>query len=66
MNPEPYSIWYHLKTQSTYTVLGTAICSTNGDREDVEQSVVYLSHTSGDLRYRELSEFLDGRFEQIA
>jgi hypothetical protein len=33
----PYSTWFHSKTGGTYTVLGVATCSTNGDRENVER-----------------------------
>ncbi len=62
MNPEPYTTWRHLKTNSTYTVLGTAICSTNGN--EGEQAVIYVSHTTGVLHYRELSQFMDGRFAE--
>ncbi len=64
--PELFSTWKHLKTNSTYTVLGVADCSTNGEREGVEQSVVYISHTQGKMKYREVSEFLDGRFVRIS
>lgn len=58
--PLPFSTWRHVKTGSTYTVLGVALCSTN-DRPP-EESVVYVSHTYQAMRYRELSEFMDGRF----
>lgn len=56
--------WVHPKTGGLYLVLGVATCSTNGDREDVERSVVYWSFAHRSLRYRELSEFMDGRFEE--
>lgn len=58
----PFSTWYHLGTDSEYTVLGIALCSTNGEREHKEESVVYISHSFAGLRYREVNEFLDGRF----
>jgi hypothetical protein len=48
-----------------YTVLGVATCSTNGDRENVERSVIYFGHKYQQLRYREVSEFLDGRFKPV-
>lgn len=59
------STWRHVKTDSTYTVLGIATNSTNGERENVEQLVIYVSHTHQSLRVREINEFLDGRFEII-
>jgi hypothetical protein len=62
----PWSTWKHIATGSAYTVVGIAVCSTNGERENEERSVVYVSHTHGVLRYRELSEFLDGRFAPIS
>lgn len=62
----PYSTWRHVKTGGLYVVLGVARCSTNGEREGVERSVVYVSTTHGHLCYRELSEFLSGRFEAVS
>jgi hypothetical protein len=61
----PYSTWFHSKTGGTCTVLGVATCSTNGDRENVERCVVYFGHKYQQLRYREVSEFLDGRFKPV-
>lgn len=61
----PFSTWKHVVTGSFYTVFGIASCSTNGPREGVEESVVYVSHTYDGLLYRELSEFTDGRFEPV-
>jgi hypothetical protein len=68
----PYSTWFHSKTGGTYTVLGVATClekrgsgSTNGDRENVERSVIYFGHKYQQVRYREISEFLDGRFKPV-
>lgn len=61
--PRPFSTWKHVKTGSTYTVLGVAMCSTN-DRPP-EESVVYVSHDYQEMRYRELKEFMDGRFVPI-
>ncbi len=58
----PFSIWRHLKTNSTYTVLGITKRSTNG--QEGVQSVVYVSHTLGEMHDREVSEFLDGRFRK--
>jgi hypothetical protein len=63
--PEPGSVWHHLKTDSMYVVIGIATCSTNGDREDKERSVIYWSVDRKCWRYRELGEFLDGRFALI-
>lgn len=59
----PFSTWTHVKSDSRYTIIGTAICSTNGEREHTEESVVYVSHGYEGLRYREINEFLDGRFK---
>jgi hypothetical protein len=61
--PKPYSTWLHIKGASTYTVLGVSKCSTNGNES--ERAVIYISHTYGVLHHRELSEFMDGRFEEI-
>lgn len=55
-------VWRHVKTNSLYHVVGVATCSTNGEREHKEVSVVYFSMTHQRLCYREVSEFLDGRF----
>ncbi len=57
-----HPVWRHVKTDSLYHVIGVAHCSTNGDRENTEMSVVYFSLDYQTLRYREVSEFLDGRF----
>ena len=61
----PYSTWVHTKTETLYWVLGIATCSTNGDREGKERSVVYVSCAYQKLRYREVGEFLDGRFTPV-
>lgn len=61
----PFSTWLHEATRSTYTVIGVALCSTNGPGEHEAESVVYVSHTHGGLCYRLLSEFLDGRFTPV-
>jgi hypothetical protein len=37
----PFSEWYHPKTGSRYIVFGIGICSTNGERENAERSVIY-------------------------
>jgi hypothetical protein len=58
----PCSTWTHVKTGSTYTVLGIALCSTNGPDENKREDVVYVSHSYQGLRTREINEFLDGRF----
>jgi hypothetical protein len=65
LSVRPYTIWKHVKTNSHYLVLGIALCSTNGPNEHKERSVVYVSLTHQQLCYRELSEFLDGRFMPI-
>jgi hypothetical protein len=54
----PFSTWVHLATRSRYTVIGVGLCSTNGDNEHKEEAVIYVSHAHGDLRYREIHEFL--------
>jgi hypothetical protein len=59
----PLSTWRHARTGSTYTVLGVSESSTNG--EEGKRVVVYVSHTYQQLRHRDLSEFLDGRFEPV-
>ncbi len=61
--PPSFSTWRHVKSGSTYTVIGVALQSTN-DRPP-EESVIYVSHDYQELRYRELSEFMDGRFVRL-
>ncbi len=58
-------IWKHLKTNSLYLVFGEAICSTNGERDGKEKSVLYYSVTAQKWFYRESSEFYDGRFVKV-
>jgi hypothetical protein len=58
----PLGLWRHVKTNSLYIVLSVGRCSTNGPREGVERSVVYWSLTHKHLCYRDVGEFLDGRF----
>lgn len=60
----PLSTWRHFKG-GTYTVLGIASCSDNGPDEGNRRSVVYFSHKYQELRYREVSQFLDGRFVPV-
>ncbi len=60
----PLSVWKHSKG-GTYVALGIAICSTNGEGDDVFHVVVYHSIKYGRLRYRKASEFLDGRFQKV-
>jgi hypothetical protein len=61
---KPMSLWKH-RDGGLYIVLGVGLCSTNGDREHKERSVIYWSDHHGHLCYREISEFLDGRFRPI-
>lgn len=61
-DPAPLTLWRHPKTKGWYFVVGVATCSTNGDREGIERSVVYWSFKYRGLRYREVGEFMDGRF----
>jgi hypothetical protein len=53
-------VWRHVATNSLYHVEGIAECSTNG--KEGERAVVYFSMDYQGKRYREVSEFLDGRF----
>lgn len=59
-----YPVWKHYKG-GLYHVLGMARCSTNGDRDGKEESVIYFSMECQRLNYREVSEFLDGRFVPV-
>lgn len=59
----PLSVWFHLKTKSLYVVLGVADCS--NAEEDEGQAVVYYNTVRRRLRYRDVNEFLDGRFVPI-
>lgn len=61
--PPMGSTWRHVKTGSTYTVLGVALCSTNN--HPPEESVIYISHDYQEMRYRDLKEFIDGRFVRL-
>lgn len=61
--PKPLSVWRHYKG-GLYVVIGVAACSTNGPDEG-EPAVVYQSTTHRELRYRSLSEFMDGRFTEV-
>ncbi len=60
-----FRVWRHVKTDGLYVMLGVARCSTNGEREGKEESVVYYSLTHQHLYYREIGEFLDGRFQPV-
>lgn len=60
-----HPVWKHVKTRGLYHIMGVARCSTNGERENKEESVIYFSISHQSLRYREISEFLDGRFEPV-
>lgn len=62
---QDFPVWRHVKTGSLYHVLGVARCSTNGEREGKENSVIYFSMTHQGLRYRDINEFLDGRFVPV-
>ncbi len=62
----PYSTWRHVKTNSLYVVLGIALCGTNGPDEHRALAVIYVSLTHQHLSYREINEFLDGRFQPTA
>lgn len=55
------SIWTHVKTGGVYTVLGVAECATNGYSNGGD-AVVYVSRRTGEMYYRTLAEFMDGRF----
>lgn len=62
--PKLLSVWRHHKG-GLYIVVGVATCSTNGERDGRERSVIYHSTVHGHLRYRELTEFMDGRFTEV-
>jgi len=63
---KPFSTWHHPRTNSTYTVLGLACCSTNGPDEG-KYAVVYISHTHGKLKYRDVDQFLEeNRFVRVS
>ncbi len=57
-----HPVWKHAASSVLYHVLGVAECSTNGERCHRERSVIYFSLTYQELRYLEVSQFLDGRF----
>ncbi len=59
---QPLTPWLHVKTGHLYVVLGVGVCGTNDDRNG-ERAVVY--HRDGSLYYRDVAEFLDGRFVPI-
>jgi hypothetical protein len=63
---KPMSIWVNVGLSTFYIVLGVAtLQSTNGPGEHQTRSVVYWSLAQPGLRYREVSEFLDGRFRPV-
>jgi hypothetical protein len=55
-------VWRHVATGGLYHVVGVGRCCTNGERDGKEMSVVYFSMDYQHLCYREVSEWLDGRF----
>jgi hypothetical protein len=59
------TIWRHVASGGLYLIMGVARCSTNGEREGKERSVVYYSVERQHFNYREMWEFLDGRFEPV-
>jgi hypothetical protein len=61
----PGSLWRHGKG-GMYVVLGISTCSTNGERDGKEEVVVYWSFKYESLRHRDVTEFLDGRFQPFA
>jgi hypothetical protein len=61
----PFSVWRHVPDGACYLVLGIGLCSSNGPREHLEESVIYVSLSYQKLRYRVVDEFLDGRFEPV-
>lgn len=60
-----HPIWKHKVRGTLYHVIGVALCSTNGERNQKETSVIYFSISTQKLWYREIGEFLDGRFEPV-
>jgi hypothetical protein len=60
-----YPVWRHAATGGVYHVLGVARCSTSGERYGEEWSVVYFGVGNQVLWYREVGEFLDGRFAPV-
>lgn len=62
---KPLSEWHHIATNSYHLVIGIGRCSTNGPNVNKERCVIYWSETLRELRYREINEFLDGRFEPL-
>ncbi len=60
-----YRLWRHVKTGLHYILIGIAKCATNGERDGKQESVVYYGLTHQHLYYREIGEFLDGRFQPV-
>lgn len=59
---EQHKVWTH-KKGGLYIVQGVVECSSNG--REAERSVLYFSVTYQQWKYREVSEFLDGRFTPV-
>jgi hypothetical protein len=59
--PAPWSRQHHPATGSDYVVLGIGVDSTNGPHHGTPM-VAYISLTTGQLRFRDLAQFADGRF----
>jgi len=58
--PEIGSRWRHLKRGATYIVEGSCVIEAL-----LVTGVIYKSEADGTVWVRPLSEFVDGRFEQI-
>jgi hypothetical protein len=59
-DPEPQSVWRHVKRGSTYIVDG--FCTIEAT---MERGVIYTSMTDERVWVRPVSEFTDGRFEPM-
>jgi hypothetical protein len=57
--------WRHKQRGTTYAVEGIAMLQTAEPLSDYTQLIVYRCERTGDLWARSVSEFRDGRFEQI-
>lgn len=59
-DPEPQSMWRHVKTRGLYSVDGFCMIEAT-----MQRGVIYTAQRDGTVWVRPLAEFMDGRFTPI-